>query len=111
MKKQIFKLLPLFTAAILATSCDKNDEPTAPVQTVVETQNFASLPHPTYTHTNTATKGTDNSLTKALKLNDDEIDATWNQGDIVNVYQNGKKIGELTAQSDGKSTTLLTGSL
>lgn len=103
MKKQFIKMLPMITAAMLATACDKNDEPTAPVQTDVQTgvqtQNFASLRI-------TATKGADNTLSKALKLNGDKIDATWKKGDKVSVYLWGEKIGELTAQSDGESTTL-----
>ena len=107
MRKQIFKLLPLVAAAFLATSCDKNDEPTAPVQTVCT----PSQPQTTYTLTITATKGTNNSLTKALALNGDNIDATWKKGETVSVYQNGRNIGNLTAQSDGATTTEFSGNL
>ena len=93
----------MITAAMLATACDKNDEPTAPVQTDVQTgvqtQNFASLRI-------TATKGTENTLSKALKENGNTINATWKGGEQVLVYQNGIKIGILCAQSDGASTTL-----
>ena len=107
MRKQIFKLLPLVAAAFLATSCDKNDEPTAPVHTVCT----PPLPQSTYTLTITATKGTNNSLTKALAVNGDNIDATWEKGETVSVYQNGRYIGNLTAQSDGETTTEFSGNL
>ena len=101
MKKQFFKFLPLITAAMLATACDKNDEPAT-----VEPVCTPSLPQPNYTLTITATKGADNSLTKALNLNGKTLNATWNEYDGVTVYQNGIDIGYLEAQSDGASTTL-----
>lgn len=101
MKKQFFKFLPLITAAMLATACDKNDEPAT-----VEPVCTPSLPQPTYTLTITATKGADNSLTKALNLSGKTLNATWNEHDKVTVYQNGIDIGYLVAQSDGASTTL-----
>ena len=102
MKKQFFKFLPLITAAMLATACDKNDEPAT-----VEPVCTPSLPQPNYTLTITATKGADNSLTKALNLSSDKtLNATWNESDEVTVYQNGIDIGYLEAQSDGASTTL-----
>lgn len=101
MKKQFFKFLPLITAAMLATACDKNDEPAT-----VEPVCTPSLPQPNYTLTITATKGADNSLTKALDLRGKTLNATWNMDDEVTVYQNGIDIGYLEAQSDGASTTL-----
>lgn len=101
MKKQFFKFLPLITAAMLATACDKNDEPAT-----VEPVSTPSLPQPNYTLTITATKGADNSLTKALNLNGKTLNATWKKDDGVTVYQNGIDIGYLEAQSDGASTTL-----
>lgn len=105
MKKQLFKFLPLITAAMLATACDKNDEPAT-----VEPVCTPSLPQPNYTLTITATKGADNSLTKALNLDHKTLNATWKKDDEVTVYQNGIDIGYLEAQSDGASTTL-TGNL
>ncbi len=105
MKKQFFKFLPLITAAMLASACDKNDEPAT-----VEPVCTPSLPQPNYTLTITATKGADNSLTKALNLSGTTLNATWNMGDGVSVYQNGIDIGYLEAQSNGASTTL-TGNL
>lgn len=101
MKKQFFKFLPLITAAMLASACDKNDEPAT-----VEPVCTPSLPQPNYTLTITATKGADNSLTKALNLSSNTLNATWNMYDGVSVYQNGIDIGYLEAQSDGASTTL-----
>lgn len=101
MKKQFFKFLPLITAAMLATACDKNDEPAT-----VEPVSTPSIPQPNYTLTITATKGADNSLTKALNLNDKTLNATWKESEGVTVYQNGIDIGYLEAQSDGASTTL-----
>ena len=91
----------MITAAMLATACDKNDEPTT-----VEPVCTPSLSQPNYTLTITATKGTENTLSKALKENGNTINATWKGGEQVLVYQNGIKIGILCAQSDGASTTL-----
>lgn len=105
MKKQFFKFLPLITAAMLATACDKNDEPAT-----VEPVCTPLLPQPNYTLTITATKGADNSLTKALNLSGKTLNATWKMYDGVSVYQNGINIGYLEAQSNGASTTL-TGNL
>lgn len=56
-----------------------------------------------YTLTVKASKGVD---TRALADNGTSIVATWTEGDVVNVYKNSSKIGELTAQSTGASTTL-----
>ena len=91
----------MITAAMLATACDKNDEPAT-----VEPVCTPSLSQPNYTLTITATKGADNSLTKALNLSGNSLNATWNKFDGVSVYQNGIDIGYLEAQSDGASTTL-----
>lgn len=58
-----------------------------------------------YTLTISATK--ENGMTKALS---DPYDGTlwsqWTAGDVVSVYSGETKLGELTAQSSGKSTIL-----
>lgn len=58
-----------------------------------------------YTLTISATK--ENGMTKALS---DPYDGTlwsqWTAGDVVSVYSGETKLGELTAQSSGKSTVL-----
>ena len=50
-----------------------------------------------YTLTIEATKGGNESLTKALGLSGSTLNATWTQGDKVMVYKGDVKIGELTA--------------
>ena len=45
-------------------------------------------------------------VSKALNLTGSTLNASWTKGDVVEVYKGSDKIGELTAQSDGTSTTL-----
>lgn len=61
----------------------------------------------TYTMTVNASKGMD---TRALTLDGSTLNATWNEGEIVEVYQSGSKIGELTAAASTDASTTLTGS-
>ena len=56
-----------------------------------------------YTLTLNASKA---PVSKALNLSDNTLNASWTQDDIVVVYKGDDKIGELTAQSTGTSTTL-----
>ena len=71
----------------------------------------------TYTLTIEATIGNDDDATRALSLDGKTLNATWTEGDEVEVYQGkvvyspeyrsySEKIGTLTAQSSGASTTL-----
>lgn len=45
-------------------------------------------------------------LSKALTLSGTTLNASWTKGDVVAVYKGANKVGELTAQGDGTSTTL-----
>jgi len=59
----------------------------------------------TYTMSVTAQKGGDE--TRALNLDGTTLNATWTEGDVVKVYNSAStELGELTAQTAGKSTTL-----
>lgn len=61
-----------------------------------------------YTMTIQAMKGMD---TRALSYDDDtkELKTTWEEGEIVKVYQSGEEIGELTAAASDNASTTLTG--
>ena len=67
-----------------------------------------------YTLTIQATKG-DGNATKALSLDEsgakNVLNATWNEGEKVLVYQTGVKKGELTAAASTTSSTTLSGTL
>ena len=49
------------------------------------------------------------ALTKALGKNGDTIDATWESGETVDVYKGENKVGTLTANGFGTTTTTLSG--
>ena len=61
----------------------------------------------TYTMTVNASKAVD---TKALSLVGKTLKATWDEGEIVEVYQSGTKIGVLTAAASTDASTTLSGS-
>lgn len=63
----------------------------------------------TYTMTVEATKSGDKD-TKALSLTGKTLNATWAEGEIVEVYQSGSKIGELSAAASDNASTTLSGS-
>ena len=63
-----------------------------------------------YTMTVKASKDGD-VATKALSLNGTTLNATWNEGEEVLVYQNGSKIGTLTAAASTDASTTLSGTL
>ena len=74
------------------------------------------LPGPeVYTMTVTAVKGGNPDLdSRALTLDEStsphRLNATWAAGEIVEVYQSGAKIGELTAEESATASTTLSGS-
>ncbi len=58
-----------------------------------------------YTMAVVAAKG--NATTRALQLEGNTLNASWNQGEKVSVYNaGGEKLGELEAQGSGTTTTL-----
>ena len=108
MKKNILHLYILAVvlfAASAFTSCSNNDE------------QASVLPVNTYTITVNATKGDDASFApsnRALSFVGPTLTATWTKDDVVAVYKSETHLGDLTALSDGASTTLtgtLTGSV
>ena len=111
MKKNIlhfYILAVVLFAASAFTACSNNDE------------QVDGLPVNTYTITVNATKGDDTSSApsnRALSFVGSQLNASWKQGEQVTVYNTTKDValtGNLTAQSDGASTTLsgtLTGSV
>ena len=62
-----------------------------------------------YTITIAANKGDDVS-TRGLVLEDDSLNAKWEENEVVEVYQGGSKIGELLAAASETASTTLTGS-
>ena len=61
----------------------------------------------TYTMTVQASKGGDG--TRALSLDGKTLSATWAEGEMVEVYQSGLKIGELTAVASATASTTVSG--
>ena len=98
-KTTIQTLAALLVAAVATTACSSSDDNITGGQT--------SEPK-TYTMTVHATKGGD-SGTRALSLDGTILNATWTEGDKVEVWSSDGttvKYGTLTAQSSGSSTTL-----
>lgn len=98
----IYLLAALFMIGAAITSCSKSDDtPTPEPKPVGPT---------TYTMTIKATKSAD-AKTRALSLDGSTLNATWDENDKVLVYQNGSKIGELTAAASSNRETTLSGDL
>ena len=113
MKQNIRTLAAIMICGITLAACsDKDNDDNSnivnnPDPATVETVRKPSLPQ-SCTLTITATKGNDASLSKALSLTNEDktLTASWATGEKVAVYNGDTKIGELTAQSDGETTTL-----
>lgn len=108
MKKNFLHFYILAVALFAAsafTACSNNDE------------QANGTPVNTYTITVNATKGDDVSSApsnRALSFVGPTLTATWTKDDVVAVYKSETHLGDLTALSDGASTTLtgtLTGSV
>ncbi|MBR4271553.1 MAG: hypothetical protein IKQ30_01805 [Bacteroidales bacterium] len=114
MKQNIRTLAAIMICGIALAACsDKDsDDNTNIVNPATDTDNVETVCTPSLpqscTLTITATKGNDASLSKALSLTNDDktLNASWKKDEKVAVYNGEDKIGELTAQSDGASTTL-----
>ncbi len=95
----------LFIAGVAMTACSSDD-------------NFEQQPEnpaqKTYTMTVNASKG-DDAMTRALALDEsgekNVLNATWTEGEVILVYQNGSKIGTLTAAASSTAETTLSGTL
>ena len=104
MKKNIlhfYILAVVLFAASAFTACSNNDE------------QANGSPVNTYTITVNATKGGDVSSApsnRALSFYGSQLIASWTKDDVVAVYKSETHLGDLTALSDGVSTTL-TGTL
>lgn len=97
-KTTIQTLAVLFVTAVVTAACSSDDD---------EMNGQSSKPK-VYTMTVHATKGGDAS-TRALSLDGTTLNATWTEGDKVEVWSSDGttvKYGTLTAQSSGSSTTL-----
>ena len=95
------KIYAIFMMAAAFAACSKEEE----LQVIEEPETLT----PPYMMTIEATKGVE-STTRALTLDGKTLNATWNDGEIVEVYQSGAKIGELTAEASADASTTLTGS-
>ena len=102
MKKNIYSLAALLIASATFVACSSDDISS------IENQQPAN-PTGKYTMTITASKG-DGATTRALTLSGKTLSASWDAGEIVEVYQSGSKIGELTAAASTTKSTTLTGS-
>ena len=98
-KTTIHALAVLLVAAVATVACSSDDDNITGGQTAEPK---------VYTMTVHATKGGDAS-TRALSLDGTTLNATWTEGDKVEVWSSDGttvKYGTLTAQSSGSSTTL-----
>ena len=98
-KTTIQTLAVLLVAAVATVACSSDDDNITGGQTAEPK---------VYTMTVHATKGGDAS-TRALSLDGTTLNATWTEGDKVEVWSSDGttvKYGTLTAQSSGSSTTL-----
>jgi hypothetical protein len=98
-KTTIQTLAVLLVAAVVTAACSSDDDDITGRQTTESK---------VYTMTVHATKGGDAS-TRALSLDGTTLNATWTEGDKVEVWSSDGttvKYGTLTAQSSGSSTTL-----
>ncbi len=101
MKKNIKTLAALLIASATFVACSSDNDIIGENQQPVN-------PTGKYTMTINASKG-DGATTRALNLTDHTLNATWSEGEIVEVYQGGSKIGELTAAASTDASTTLTG--
>ena len=93
------KFLTFLALGAVLASCSREDLP-EPEEELLGAK--------TYTMTVEANKGAD-EITKALTLDESDINFTWTEGDAVTVYNVSRSEalgGKLTAQSAGASTTL-----
>lgn len=99
MKKAIFSFAALLLAACTAfISCNTE---------ILQPDDNSVVGKDTYTLTVVATKG--DAATKALTLSDKTLNATWSEGDVVEVYENDNHLGTLTTSnfsSDYRTCTL-----
>ena len=101
MKKNIKTLAALLIASATFVACSSDND------SIIDNQQPVN-PTGKYTMTINASKG-DGATTRALTLNGKTLNATWSEGEIVEVYQGGSKIGELTAAASTDASTTLTG--
>ena len=100
MKTKIYLRVFAAVTMLAAFSCAKEIEPEVTVVGTTEETNQVR----TYSVTVHAEKG--EPATKALNLTGNTLQASWEEGEVVDVYKGDDKIGTLTAQSTGTSTTL-----
>ena len=100
MKTKIYLRVFAAVTMLAAFSCAKEIEPEVTVVGTTEETNQVR----TYSVTVHAEKG--EPATKALNLTGNTLQASWEEGEVVDVYKGDDKIGTLTAQSTGMSTTL-----
>lgn len=104
MKKEIRTLAALLIASAALVACSSSDD------SITENQQPVN-PTGKYTMTIKASKGSDAASTRALALDGKTLNATWNSGEEVLVYQNGSSIGTLTATASDDAETTLSGTL
>ena len=100
-------LATLLMASAAIVSCSVKEDIFEEKTTIKEEP--AVQPAKVYTLSVNATKGGDDEATKALSLSGSTLNATWSQGDAVEVWTSDgttTKYGTLTAETSGASTKL-----
>ena len=104
MKKYMkaFRTLTVLIIALAAlTACSSDSE-------ILNNQPVNPTEPKTYTMTVQVTKG-DDAATRGLSLDGKTLNVTWNEGEVVEVYQKTEKKGTLTAAASKNGSTTLTG--
>ena len=103
MKKNIKTLAALLIASATFVACSSDND------SIIDNQQPAN-PTGKYTMTINASKG-DGATTRALNLTDHTLNATWDEGEVVLVYQGDSQIGTLYSAASITNETSLTGTL
>ena len=100
--KTKFRTLTVLIIALAAlTACSSDNE-------ILNDQPVNPTAPKTYTMIVQATKG-DAAATRGLSLDGKTLNVTWNEGEVVEVYQGAEKKGTLTAAASKNGSTTLTG--
>ena len=100
--KTKFRTLTVLIIALAAlTACSSDNE-------ILNDQPVNPTAPKTYTMIVQATKG-DDAATRGLSLDGKTLNVTWNEGEVVEVYQGAEKKGTLTAAASKNGSTTLTG--
>ena len=98
--------LAMAAALTLGTAaCSSSDD------SIAEQQPFTKTEQQVYTMTVQATKGDNEAMTRALSLDGKTLNATWTDGEKVDVYEGMTRLGTLVATNSNGATCTLSGTL